>query len=199
MKKLFLAIAFIVLWATPSYANELLMFSNPNCGYCQKFLEEVEPTYNESEVGKVLPLHIIQMDQPVPDWYINAFKAKAIGRIAGTPTFIVWINDREVHRIVGYQGKGWFYNQLGEWLRVNQHQLNADPNAPPYMGSNNIIVYDPVMKGPWIPDEEHQITQQQQGHLNPTFGQPPPGSRLGVREPKQRVLWDKAAQSNAMH
>ena len=41
------------------------------------------------------------------------------------------------------------------------------------MGSNNIIVYDPVMKGPWIPDEEHQITQQQQGHLNPTFGQPP--------------------------
>jgi len=145
LKKLFLAIAFIVLWATPSYANELLMFSNPNCGYCQKFLEEVEPTYNESEVGKVLPLHIIQMDQPVPDWYINAFKAKAIGRIAGTPTFIVWINDREVHRIVGYQGKGWFYNQLGEWLRVNQHQLNADPNAPPFLGKQNNDQWNPQL------------------------------------------------------
>ena len=133
MKKLLLAIAFIVLWATPSYANELLMFSNPNCGYCQKFLEEVEPTDNESEAGKVLPLHIIQMEQPVPDWYINAFKAKAIGRIAGTPTFIVWINDREEHRFVGYPGKEQFYAQLDNFIKTNGHLFGKEA----FLGKQN--------------------------------------------------------------
>ena len=89
-------------------------------------MEEVEPTYNESEAGKVLPLHIIQMDQPVPDWYINAFKAKAIGRIAGTPTFIVWINDREEHRFVGYPGKEQFYAQLNKFIEANGHLFGKE-------------------------------------------------------------------------
>ena len=81
MKKLFIAIAFVLLFASPSQAIELLMFSNPNCGYCQNFLKEVEPTYKDSPAGEVIPLRIISMDKPVPDWYVQAFKEKRIGKI----------------------------------------------------------------------------------------------------------------------
>ena len=134
MKKLFIAIAFVLLFASPSQAaSSLLMFSNPNCGYCQNFLKEVEPTYSQSEAGRLLPLHIIQMDKPVPDWYIEAFKAKAIGRIAGTPTFIVWINDREEHRFVGYPGKEQFYAQLDNFIKTNGHLFGKEA----FLGKQN--------------------------------------------------------------
>lgn len=134
MKKLFVAIVFVLLFASPSQAGPtLLMFSNPNCGYCQSFLKEVEPTYSQSEAGKLLPLHIIQMDQPVPDWYIEAFKAKAIGRIAGTPTFIVWINDREEGRFVGYPGKEKFYKTLDDFIKTNGHLFGGEA----FLGKQN--------------------------------------------------------------
>ncbi|MAV94644.1 MAG: hypothetical protein CMA31_03025 [Euryarchaeota archaeon] len=126
MKKLFIAIAFVLLFTSPLKAAELLMFSNPNCGYCQNFLKEVEPTYSQSEAGRLMPLHIIQMDKPVPDWYINAFKAKAIGRIAGTPTFIVWVNDQEEGRFVGYPGKEQFYAQLNDFIKTNGHLFGGE-------------------------------------------------------------------------
>ena len=134
MKKLLLAIALIVLWATPSHAIELLMFSNPNCGYCQKFLEEVEPTYKESPAGEVMPLRIINMDGAVPDWYIKAFKEKRIGRIAGTPTFVVW-TDRAIFKWVGYKGVKHFYDTIGGFMRENQHLINKD--APLNLGKQN--------------------------------------------------------------
>jgi len=134
LKKLLLAIAFIVLWATPSHAIELLMFSNPNCGYCQKFLEEVEPTYKESPAGEVMPLRIINMDGAVPDWYIKAFKEKRIGRIAGTPTFVVW-TDRAIFKWVGYNGVKHFYDTIGGFMQENQHLLNKD--APLNLGKQN--------------------------------------------------------------
>ena len=155
MKKLLLAIALIVLWATPSHAIELLMFSNPNCGYCQKFLEEVEPTYKESPSREAMPLHIINMDEPVPDWYINAFKAKAIGRIAGTPTFIVWVNDREVTRWVGYQGVKHFYDTIGEFMKNNQHLIHGDHNDPPFLGKQNNDQWTPQKDPRDDPNSSH--------------------------------------------
>ena len=74
---LLLVVGLAILFATPSQAignPELLMFSNPHCGYCQSFLKEVAPTYSDSKVGKLLPLRVIDMDQPVPDWYDRAYR-----------------------------------------------------------------------------------------------------------------------------
>ena len=136
MKKLLLALAFIVLFVTPSHAIELLMFSNPNCNFCVRFLEEVKPTYAESEAGKVLPLHIIDMDGPVPDWYIEAFISKRVGRIAGTPTFMIW-TDREITRWVGYNGKDDFYKNINQFIANNKHLIEAEENAPPFLGKQN--------------------------------------------------------------
>ena len=145
MKKLFIAIAFVLLFASPSQAaSSLLMFSNPNCGYCQNFLKEVEPTYSQSEAGRLLPLHIIQMDKPVPDWYINAFKAKAIGRIAGTPTFIIWVNDQEEGRFVGYPGKEKFYAQLNGFIKENAHLFGGEA----FLGKQNNKQWSPKVEVP---------------------------------------------------
>ena len=54
--------------ATPAYATQLLMFSNPNCGYCQAFLKEVKPTYHQTEYSKYLPLSVINVTDDMPDW-----------------------------------------------------------------------------------------------------------------------------------
>ena len=97
-------------------------------------MEEVEPTYKESPAGEVMPLRIINMDGAVPDWYIKAFKEKRIGRIAGTPTFVVW-TDRAIFKWVGYNGVKHFYDTIGGFMQENQHLLNKD--APLNLGKQN--------------------------------------------------------------
>ena len=98
-----------------TYAFELLMFNNKHCTFCNKFLEEVGPEYNISD----LPLIIIDEDNK-PEWFIMAYKEKRIKPIRATPTFILWdeFEKYEVDRIVGYGGKDWFYNKLKEILAL---------------------------------------------------------------------------------
>ena len=52
MKKILLACLFLLI-AFPVAAAELLMFSNPECKYCQEFLREVEPTCKDSEPAPI--------------------------------------------------------------------------------------------------------------------------------------------------
>ena len=55
----FLLISFFVMtFNVQTYAFELLMFNNKHCIFCNKFLEEVGPEYNISD----LPLIIIDED-----------------------------------------------------------------------------------------------------------------------------------------
>jgi len=126
---LLLVVGLAILVATPSQATanpELLMFSNPHCGYCQSFLKDVAPTYPDSEIGKVLPLRVINMDQDVPDWYDKAYRDKRISQIRGTPTFIVWQDDTELFKFVGYPGKSRFYEILGEFVSANQQLFSGE-------------------------------------------------------------------------
>jgi hypothetical protein len=136
MRKLLLlvVVGLVILFSNPTQAKaiELLMFSNPNCGYCQNFLKEVQPTYHESPAGEQMPLHIINMDKPVPDWYVQAFKEKRIGRIAATPTFIIW-TDREEYRWAGYDGADKFWSILGEFMKTNGHLFGGEA----FLGKEN--------------------------------------------------------------
>ena len=80
----FLLISFFVMtFNVQTYAFELLMVNNKHCTFCNKFLEEVGPEYNISD----LPLIIIDEDNK-PEWFIMAYKEKRIKPIRGTPTFI---------------------------------------------------------------------------------------------------------------
>ena len=104
MKKILLAFMFVLLMAIPVAAAELLMVSNPECKYCQEFLEEVEPTYHDSEYSKHLPLKVITMRGDMPIWIARAMDEGRLGPIRNTPPYIVW-DEKEIARLVGYGGK----------------------------------------------------------------------------------------------
>jgi hypothetical protein len=76
MKKFIITIALFLMTTTAVQATELIMFSMASCGYCQKFLKEVAPTYADSDAAKLLPLRIISMDRKsAPVWYDQAYNA----------------------------------------------------------------------------------------------------------------------------
>ena len=104
MKKLLLACLFLLV-ALPVAAGELLMFSNPHCGFCQSFLNEVKPTYHKTEYAKYLPLKVINITEEMPKWIQTAMEERRLTPIRNTPTFVIWDNNEEVARLVGYGGK----------------------------------------------------------------------------------------------
>ena len=114
----FLSILFTVLFLSFSAsAYELLMFSVSNCIYCIAFNEQVAPTYNDTKYAETLPLTIID-NADIPDWFHVAYDEGRIEPIKGTPTFIIWDeeNQIEIDRIVGYNGKEWFYEKIAYWI-----------------------------------------------------------------------------------
>jgi thioredoxin-related protein len=135
MKKLILTIALVLTMTTSAMAAELLMFSMASCGYCQAFLKEVAPTYAESQFAKLLPLRIISMDRrAAPKWYDKAYNARKIDGIAGTPTFVVFDNGEEKARLIGYQGKQRFYEDIGNFIESNRKylEMSAGKNPIPF-------------------------------------------------------------------
>jgi len=112
MRKLLLTL-FLILFAFPVYALELLMAHNPGCHICQKFIKEVAVDYNDSEIAKRLPLIIISVNDQ-PEWFKQAYAENRIKPIRGTPTFIVWNGRKELARLVGYHDKERFYSRVRE-------------------------------------------------------------------------------------
>ena len=110
MRKLLLTL-FFILFAFPAYALELLMAHNPNCGTCQRFMDEVGAYYHNSEQARTLPLVIINVYKQ-PEWFKEAYAENRIKPIRGTPTFIVWNGRKELTRLIGYQDKESFYNRV---------------------------------------------------------------------------------------
>ncbi len=132
MKKLILTIALVLTMTTSAMAAELLMFSMASCGYCQKFLKEVAPTYAESKQAKLLPLRIISMDRrAAPKWFVKAYDAKKIDGIAGTPTFVVFDNGEEKARLIGYQSKERFYEDMSNFIESNRKYLEMSKGKNP--------------------------------------------------------------------
>ena len=108
MNKFLLTLVF-VFFTLPVWANDLLMFHSKYCGYCSAFMEEVAVDYEYKD----LPLVIIDAHNQ-PDWFREAYKENRIKGIFGTPTFIIWNGRKELGRIIGYNGKQWFYERLDE-------------------------------------------------------------------------------------
>ena len=130
MKKILLALMFVLLMAIPVEALQLLMFSTDRCSFCRAFLEEVAPTYKTSEYAKHLPLKIIDIDQPPPRWVSDAFDEFRLTPIRETPTFVVWDN-KEIARLVGYVGKEKFYESIGAFIEKNTGTFIDPPKRGP--------------------------------------------------------------------
>ncbi len=118
MKNLLIAIMFSLLFSLPASAAELLMIHSPTCVFCKAFMKETEPGYSTSEQSKKYPLHVIDISQAESrEWIKQATQSKKIKPIRGTPTFILYDNDKEIGRFVGYGGEEWFYHYLDETIK----------------------------------------------------------------------------------
>ena len=124
MKNIIITIALFFIMTTSALAAELIMFSMASCGYCQNFLKEVAPTYADTEAAKLLPLRIISMDRKTaPKWFDQAYKKGNIDGVVGTPTFIVFDSGEEKARLIGYQGKDRFFDDINRFIDSNRVHL----------------------------------------------------------------------------
>ena len=138
MKKLLLALVFLLMSVVSVDALELLMFSSSKCSYCQNFIKEVVPEYDKTKYHKVLPLKIIDIDQPPPKWILNSFNSGGLYPIKVTPTFVAWDN-REVLRSEGYTDKETFYQVMEAFIghfEVPQMQKKPTIEIPKQEGSH---------------------------------------------------------------
>ena len=111
----------VSVWTSSARAYELLMFSVSNCIYCIAFNEQVAPEYNDTVYAETLPLTIID-NEDIPEWFQIAYEEGKIKKIRGTPTFIIFDTESqaEIDRIVGYNGKEWFYEQIAYWIEHHE-------------------------------------------------------------------------------
>lgn len=108
--------------ALPVRAAELVMFDDPACVYCKRWLAEVGPGYPKTEEGQRAPLRrIFIRDQGQAGVQLKS-------PVNATPTFVLADDEgREVGRITGYPGADYFYPMLGEILRKLPTQAAPKP------------------------------------------------------------------------
>ena len=132
MKKLLLI---FVLFLLPSIANPKLPDSSITlvavvvdwCPYCNKWQEEVVPSYNN-----IVPLVIINTTsgKNIPQWYKKALKLKKVSKLRGIPAFIIWDieTEAELIRWAGYGGSDHFYQMLDKAINkaLEKQQLCSE-------------------------------------------------------------------------
>lgn len=97
--------------ATPAlHAAELIVVESDDCPYCVQFHAEVGEIYPKTEEGKRAPLRTWQLGTPFPENYLMKEP------VTFTPTFILIDNNKEVDRLVGYQGDEFFWYLINEML-----------------------------------------------------------------------------------
>lgn len=96
-----LLIALLCMAATATAAEVLVVFSSPDCGYCQKF--KADHAADPSLVGErgVVVVNV-NVDRRLAKQH----------RVRVLPTFVVMDGEREVRRQAGYRGPA----ALKEWL-----------------------------------------------------------------------------------
>jgi thioredoxin-related protein len=106
--------------ANTASAAELIMFEERGCEWCETWNEEVGDIYNETETGKSAPLRRVLISDPRPG------DLKSIEGIHFTPTFVVIHKGKEIGRILGYPGEGFFWGYLEEIVKkIDGHQRKS--------------------------------------------------------------------------
>lgn len=90
-------------------STQLVMLERDDCPWCRAWHREIGPGYPHSDEGKRAPLRRIDLAR---DWPAD------LPRLATfyTPTFVVLACNREIGRLIGYQGADFFYPALAQLL-----------------------------------------------------------------------------------
>ena len=91
-------------------AAELVMFEASGCEWCEIWDEQIGVVYNRTDEGRVAPLRRVDIYEARPQ-DLSAVKA-----VHFTPTFVLFDDNREVGRIVGYPGESFFWQILDGML-----------------------------------------------------------------------------------
>jgi hypothetical protein len=101
----------------------LLMVEEDGCPYCAKFNREIAHIYPKTEEGKTAPLQRIDLHKSWPS------SLDHIDRPRFTPTFILVHDNREIGRLIGYNGDEYFWFLLGELLQQVEPASTDSPAA----------------------------------------------------------------------
>jgi len=110
MRAVFLALVFLVS-ASPAFsAGELVMFNSSYCDWCELWEQEVGVVYEKTSEARIAPVRRVDIHDARPD------DLKWIKRVVYTPTFVLINGGKEVGRINGYPGEGFFWGLLDEMV-----------------------------------------------------------------------------------
>ena len=102
-------------------ATELVMMEEEGCGWCERWREEVGVVYDRTPEGKVAPLRLVDVHEPLPN------DLQFLKPAYFTPTFILVSEGREIGRIQGYPGEDFFWALLGQLLtKLPSQALKAE-------------------------------------------------------------------------
>lgn len=99
------------LWGTylPAEAK-LIMFEDDGCVWCELWRKEVGKIYHKTPEGRQAELVVLDIFDDVPEQF------DLISDAHYTPTFVLVDNGKEIGRIEGYPGEGFFWGLLGKML-----------------------------------------------------------------------------------
>lgn len=96
--------------AGPARGVELVMFRQALCEWCQTWDQEVGGVYSKTPQGRMAPLRELNIGE-------RPTGLAQVKPVVFTPTFVLVHQGREVGRIQGYPGAGFFWELLDEMLK----------------------------------------------------------------------------------
>lgn len=93
------------------------------CEWCELWDAEVGVIYAKTAMGRRAPLLRVDIGDPLPEGIV------IVTRLRYTPTFVLLDDGREVGRIEGYPGEGFFWDLLDRLLQKLPESIPAKEPA----------------------------------------------------------------------
>ena len=100
------------------------MFRRDGCPWCARWDREIGPIYPKTEVGRRVPLRMIDLDRE------RTGSVRIRSPIHYTPTFVLVENGEEVGRIEGYPGDAFFWGLLERLVEKLPARSSKGTTAP---------------------------------------------------------------------
>ena len=111
----FLQMTLLILFASlnlkAGVSAELVMVESSTCSWCELWEREVGVVYKQTLNGTRAPIRRLTLDG------LQKQSFKIMYPVTYTPTFILVRDRKEVGRITGYPGEGYFWTLLDELLQ----------------------------------------------------------------------------------
>jgi thioredoxin-related protein len=106
-----LLLILVVALLPVSMAAELIVFSRPDCVWCEAWERDVGAIFPRTDEAQYLHLTRVDISEPLPE------RLRNLKGVNYTPTFVVLDEKREIGRILGYTGEGYFWWELQKIIK----------------------------------------------------------------------------------